>query len=64
LSGVVCDGSGVEAQGKEGANEERRQLHYGCEVWKLILFTRLFTVRSHSKHGGIFLLFIAGKVPQ
>jgi hypothetical protein len=36
---VVSDGSGVEAHGKESADEERRQLHYGCKLLRLILLT-------------------------
>lgn len=31
LPGTVSDGSGAEAENKEGANEERSKLHNGCE---------------------------------
>lgn len=37
LSGLVCDGSGVEAQGKEGADKEGGKLHDGCKLRRRLI---------------------------
>lgn len=40
LPGIVCEGSGLEAQGEKSTDEERRKVHDGCKLRGLGLPTR------------------------